>query len=92
MAVGTLIAMSSWKRIPLDFQLMQGSLIAGGVAAGAIAITRIVPWASFLLGIITGKIEISLIHIKKYLAQDNCREGNAAFSDTVVTGQTYIFK
>ena len=53
-AVGTLIAMSSWKRIPLDFQLMQGSLIAGGVAAGAIAITRIVPWASFLLGIITG--------------------------------------
>ena len=56
-AVGTLIAMSSWKRIPLDFQLMQGSLIAGGVAAGAIAITRIVPWASFLLGIITGKIK-----------------------------------
>ena len=74
---------------------MQGSLIAGGVAAGAIAITRIVPWASFLLGIITGKIKNFFDTYQKDIWRQIIAEkafGYAAFSDTVVTGQTYILK
>ena len=53
-AGGVLIGISSLKRKPLNFQLLQGSLIAGGVAAAAIAGTQIEPWGATALGIVTG--------------------------------------
>ena len=51
---GMLIGCSSLNRKPLDFQLLQGSLIAGGVSAGAVAATKIQPWGAACLGIGTG--------------------------------------
>ena len=57
-AAGVLIGISSLQRKPLDFQLLQGSLIAGGVAAAAIAGTQIEPWGAAALGIVTGVLMV----------------------------------
>ena len=40
--------------MPLDFQLLQGSLLAGGVAAGPVAAVQLQPWGALLLGLVTG--------------------------------------
>ena len=53
--LGTLIVLSSLGRKHLDFQLLQGSMIAGGVAASAIAAAQIQLWGAFCLGIGTGQ-------------------------------------
>ncbi|XP_023338210.1 ammonium transporter Rh type C isoform X3 [Eurytemora carolleeae] len=57
-AAGMLIGSSSLNRKPLDFQLLQGSLIAGGVSAGAVAATKIQPWGAACLGIGTGVLVV----------------------------------
>ena len=53
-AAGLLLVLSSLRHAPLDFQLLQGSLLAGGVAAGPVAAIQLQPWGGLLLGLVTG--------------------------------------
>ena len=39
------MAYSSIKEVPLMFEMLQGSLLAGGITSGAIAATRLQPWS-----------------------------------------------
>jgi ammonia channel protein AmtB len=69
-AAGLLILLSSLRRAPLDFQLLQGSLLAGGVAAGPVAALQLQPWGALLLGLLTGlAVVLSGVFLEPLLAR-----------------------
>ena len=47
----SLVAYSSIKEVPLMFEILQGSLLAGGVTSGAIAATQLQPWTCLTIGL-----------------------------------------
>ena len=53
-AAAALVGYSSIKQVPLMFEILQGSLLAGGIACGPLAATQFQPWGAMLLGIVIG--------------------------------------
>ena len=48
------MAYSSIKEVPLNFEMLQGSLLAGGITSGAIAASKLQPWCCLVLGVLLG--------------------------------------
>jgi len=53
-AAAALVAYSSIRQIPLMFEILQGSLLAGGIASGPLAATQFQPWGAVLMGVFIG--------------------------------------
>ena len=52
------------------FEMLQGSLLAGGITSGAIAATRLQPWSCLLIGVLLGlMITVSGIYLEPLLAR-----------------------
>ena len=69
MTAAALVAYSSIYRKPLMFEVLQGSLLVGGITSGTIAATQIPAWSCLGVGIILGVITVlSAIYIEPMLS------------------------
>ena len=57
-AAASLVAYSSYYQIQLRFEILQGSLLVGGVTSGTIAATHLPPCACIGLGLMLGVVTV----------------------------------
>ena len=72
------------------FEVLQGSLIVGGVTSGTIAATKIVPWCCVAVGLMLGCVTVlSAIYLEPKLSE--CLRTPQAYISLSVHGLPALF-
>ena len=80
-----LVAYSSIYQSPLRFEILQGSLLVGGITSGAIAATQLPPCACLGVGLVLGMVTVlSSIYLEPMLS--NCLDTPPAYISLSVHG------
>ena len=80
-----LVSYSSIYQSPLRFEILQGSLLVGGITSGAIAATQLPPWACLGVGLVLGVVTVlSSIYLEPMLS--NCLDTPQAYISLSVHG------